>query len=1298
MVLDRHSVGHDGGSEDIIRDILMSSADLSSTSTEMLSRAEAWEVRLELDPARANVLRGLSFPPSARVLEIGSGCGAVTRFLGETVALVDAVERSPTRAALARLRTADLANTEVFVGGLDDIPPEPAYDFVVLGGFDAAGGGSDDEGAYVEFLRRARTLLVPGGTLLVPVDNKIGVKYLAGYPDERTGRPFDSLENYPHGTEARSFALPALTRIFDSAGLAVQPLGVFPDYRSARVVFDFDSLPTVATDLLYQVPNFPSVPRDFQPMALANEGLLWKELVSAGLATEFANSYLIVATVVDQVPAAWPEDQAAVFFSNSRRKEFHATTVVTRAGDSVILNRAFAEVPSSLISRETSRAPYAIGIPFPEVFAAADTVTRKSLLAEWRARCEALVDSTGVPIDAIPQNVVVSGDSSLVFIDIEFRSPDHSVDFLVRRGVLWLGIQLAMTNVPEHWAKYGRVRELVVAIGTLAGLPRSGSWLKSVLVQEAEFQTMVTSFFNGQHAAEAWRAELELLLDRDLHSVPLGFRLNDLYNLALRSLEPVKEQLAEAMQSIEGLERLNQQMSARQLQSAEAHSAAAAESSRAMAESRSELEATRHELAILRNSLGLRTIDFARRRVDALAPWGTHRRGLVERSLVLSLRAVRRLRRPPGLAPATVQSVPFSSTPLVSIVIPIYGKWEYTSRCLASIARWHDGEAIEVVVVDDASPDDSRARLAAIDGVRVVGLDTNVGFTRAANAGIAAATGDYVIMLNNDAEVTSGWLRALLAAAVGDDVGLVGAKLIYPDGRLQEAGGVIFDDANGWNYGKFQDPTLPQFNFRKDVDYCSGAALLITRRLLKITGGFDERYAPAYYEDPDLAFEARAHGLRVIYEPKSVVIHHEGISHGADESIGTKRYQAINRVKFAEKWAGVLSLQQPNAHENVTLGSIRRGARGTIVVVDHMVPRWKEDAGSLRMHRLLISLVEMGYSVIFVPENRDAFEPYTSELQSNGVLVWFGWSDLWAYLREIHSVVTLVMLSRASIASLFIRNVREVLPDVPIVFDTVDLHFLREQRRFERGDAGGKAKGALATRELELALVRSADSTVVVSEYEKSVLDDIVPDARVFVLPTVHHRVSATGRSGREDISFVGSFQHDPNVDALRWFLAEIFPLVRMRLPRARLVVVGKNPPSDVVARATPGVEYLGWVDDLDPIHASSLVSVAPLRYGAGVKGKVGEAWAHGVPVVMTTLATEGMNVEGGVTALVADDAQDFADAVVKLMTDAELWQRVSDAGREHVETTFGPARFRDRLEEIVAHAMAVGDAASESA
>ena len=211
--------------------------------------------------------------------------------------------------------------------------------------------------------------------------------------------------------------------------------------------------------------------------------------------------------------------------------------------------------------------------------------------------------------------------------------------------------------------------------------------------------------------------------------------------------------------------------------------------------------------------------------------------------------------------------------PDVSILICVHGKLELTRRCLDAIAATAPAGRYEVVVVDNASPDGSGDALEALAAdypapLKVVRSAENLGFVGGNNLAAEHATGTHLVLLNNDTEPQPGWLEALLAIAERDPAtGAVGAKLVYPDGRLQEAGGIVFADASGWNYGRGGDPDDPRYTFVREVDYCSAACLLVPRAVWDAVGGFDERYAPAYYEDTDLCFAVRERGLKVVYQP-----------------------------------------------------------------------------------------------------------------------------------------------------------------------------------------------------------------------------------------------------------------------------------------------------------------------------------------------------------------------------------------------------------------------------------------------
>lgn len=265
----------------------------------------------------------------------------------------------------------------------------------------------------------------------------------------------------------------------------------------------------------------------------------------------------------------------------------------------------------------------------------------------------------------------------------------------------------------------------------------------------------------------------------------------------------------------------------------------------------------------------------------------------------------------PTLAPGPpwkVPALPDTPSPQVSVVIPVFNKALYTYNCLRAVLATDTQVSREIIIVDNASTDGTSDLLNVLQGgfIRICNSE-NRGFVEACRQGAAAARGDYIVFLNNDTQVRSNWLGSMLNMMHRNPgVGIVGSKLIYPDGRLQEAGGIIFNDASGWNYGRLADPQDTRFTRSREVDYCSGASLMIRRYLWRQLGGFDLRYAPAYYEDTDLCFAARRAGYRVMYCHESEVIHYEGVTAGTDTSSGCKAFQVENAPKFREKWKSVL--------------------------------------------------------------------------------------------------------------------------------------------------------------------------------------------------------------------------------------------------------------------------------------------------------------------------------------------------------------------------------------------------------
>ncbi len=638
--------------------------------------------------------------------------------------------------------------------------------------------------------------------------------------------------------------------------------------------------------------------------------------------------------------------------------------------------------------------------------------------------------------------------------------------------------------------------------------------------------------------------------------------------------------------------------------------------------------------------------------------------------------------------------------PLVSIVVCFFNGVDITSRCIECVRKNTAGVTFEIILVDDGSSDPDAGQFADGPGLRVVRSDRNQGFTKAANLGARQAAGDYLVFLNNDTEVQPGWLLALLdAAGSGPEVGAVGAMLIGPNGLLREAGGVIWSDATAYNYGRGADPREPEFCFRREVDYCSGACLLVGRPVFESVGGFDECFAPGFYEDTDLCFTLRSEGRVVLYEPEARVTHLEGVTFGTDAQPGlsplhSKSAQHLNRLVFQAKWAEELLHQFPSG----TAHGMRGGHipdRPRVLVADYELGPPDQASGNLRMAWIVRLLHEMGCEVTFFPFRRIEYQPYASWLRRAGIEVHCAGVGLEQMAVRRPGLYDLAILSRPTVSANFRDAVRRHFPDAVVVYDAVDLHFVRDERglALEPGERGREKENTLRiTKRLEIDEIRGADVVSTVTETERDIVRSLVPGCDAVVLPNVHAVRSqpVPGAGGRADLLFIGSYRHAPNVDGVHWFSSAILPLIRGE-EAARFIALGASPPPELEALASDKIVVPGYQSDVTSFFEHARVFVAPIRYGAGMKGKIGMAMAMGLPVVTTSMGAEGMGIVHGTHALVADDEPAFADAVLRLYHDDALWMTLSEEGRRMVSREWSPEAMKSRLADLMSRTLSRG-------
>ena len=688
---------------------------------------------------------------------------------------------------------------------------------------------------------------------------------------------------------------------------------------------------------------------------------------------------------------------------------------------------------------------------------------------------------------------------------------------------------------------------------------------------------------------------------------------------------------------------------------------------------------------------------------DIVITSATHRIGLKEAGRVASAAVVRLNNAAQKISFQWKSDCPAGISPSVSIIVPCYNGKAMTSACLRSLFETlPQGVRCQVIAVDDCSSDGSAQMLKQWakrePRLNYLRNPVNRGFVDSCNNGAAQASGDVLVFLNNDLALLPGWLEPLLRVLQEHpEAGGVGGKLIYPDGTIQEAGGVVFRDGSAMNYGRdHADLQNPGFNFLRVVDYCSGAMLATPRALFNELGGFGVEYRPGYYEDTDYCFKVREAGRKVYFQPESAVVHREGGTAGTDLKRGMKRYQVVNQKKFMTRWARALKAlpKRPGWSDAPGQAALAWPSARRVLVAAFYPPEFDSDSGSKRIMDLIDLLLAQGWSVTFLASERLNHERYSRHLQQKGVAVFLAGK---LKCEEFFGAMQfeIALLAYWGVAEILMPALRRASPETRIIVDSVDLHFLRIARGVFKEATDNKTVGALdashgSTMTRELNVYAGADAVLTVSNKEAVLLDDFISQ------PGLTHAVADMERAvaspvplpGRRGIVFMGSFYHTPNLGALKFLCEEVLPHLSPALAAQHPVYIlglGLTDELRKLADGLPQVRMVGWVPSVQPYLERARISVVPLRFGAGTKRKLLQSIVTGTPAVSTTMGVEGFGLVDGEHVLIADEGKAFAGALARLLTDDPLWEKVSARGRNYLLETHGPEAAGSQLAAVIA-------------
>lgn len=645
---------------------------------------------------------------------------------------------------------------------------------------------------------------------------------------------------------------------------------------------------------------------------------------------------------------------------------------------------------------------------------------------------------------------------------------------------------------------------------------------------------------------------------------------------------------------------------------------------------------------------------------------------------------------------------PKTEVPKVSIVISVYNQFSFTFACLHSILKNTQNIDYELIIADDKSSDETVDILNRVENIRVIKPEKNSGYLRNTNNACEYAKGKYILLLNNDMLVKPDWLKPLIDVFEKDEqTGAAGGKILNADGTIQQAGSKLNPDGSPTWLGSAQSADLSEFNKQYNVDYHSGCCLMFRKSHWDKLGGFDTQFAPAYYEDTDFCMQIKHNlNLNVVYVPECEIIHFNNVTY----SENAEKQSLINREKFLKKWGSYIKNNEysKDAHKKSKkkLFSIKKETFGdawevtltlfgiktkrkystvkfdedknkNILVIDWRIPTYDQDAGSKTTWHYLYFFKKIGKNPVLYPDDRTLRHGYLEQLQNDGISVILEKAK--AHLKKHGKKYGYVYLNRPDLAQKYLKIIKKYT-NAKILYYGHDLHYLREQRRYEIEKKPEAKESSEKYKKIESEIIRNVSTVLMCSNRETQELKKINPNIESDCIPPYIYDVSQKESiiykaDERKDILFIGGFAHNPNVDGIKWFVNEIFPKVKQQIQGIKFYLVGSAPTEEILALKSDDIIVTGFVTDeeLEKIYKNIKLSVVPLRFGAGIKGKIIEAVYNKVPVVTTSIGVEGINNDDGLIS-VFDDADSFANGLINMYNNNEKLEEIASKSLDLID------------------------------